>query len=321
MDNNKTKNLLEKIENIIGYILPDEFKNFYLNNNLIINNVAFLSLEEIYEEVCDAYDDNEQFENLFEIKPEKTILGKNFDKKRVPFITDYAGNYIGMDFHPDINGRMGQIINYGADEYKMEVLSNGFKDFINGLQQVNIKEDMYITDYLFENNLNFRENNTNFQVKKIDNNTTEEIHVIEEKKNEITLQKEIKFEHIKEVIKILSGLHNNLISDEDIKIYKNYWFYLRIINKKDSLSRTMETVENFYIKLSNYNIDEIKGFSFAITNYIEEIRNNKIYIGEEKIYVEINISQNQILISYRETIKNKTMFEAYNRIIDYINNI
>lgn len=29
MDNNKSKSLLEKIENIIGYIFPNEFKKFY----------------------------------------------------------------------------------------------------------------------------------------------------------------------------------------------------------------------------------------------------------------------------------------------------
>ena len=42
-------------------------------------------------------------------------------------------------------------------------------------------------------------------------------------------------------------------------------------------------------KLNSYNHDEIKGFSFAITNYFEELKDNKILIGEERIFVEIDI--------------------------------
>ena len=319
MDNNELNVIFKKIEEIIGYTLPNKFKKFYLKNKLNINNINFLNIDEIYREVCDPID-NEIEVDLYKSEPQKAILEKSFDPKRVPFITDESGNYIGIDFNPGINGIIGQIINYGTDEYEMKVLANTFEDFIDGLKGIKIKENIYVMDYLYENNLNFRKINTISDIKKISSNI-EKCIIKEEKKTETIIQKEIKFENVKNIITILSEIDNKLMTNVNIKKYKNYWFYLRIINKKDSLSRTMENTESFFEKYSQYNKEEIKGFSFSIINYIEEIKDNKVNIGEERIFVEINLVNNQTLIRYTETINNNIMFEACNKIIKYINNI
>jgi len=319
MDNNEFKIIFEKIESIIGYTLPSKFKKFYLKNKTNISNIEFLSIDEIYREVCDPID-SELEVDLYKSEPKKTILEKSFDPKRVPFITDECGNYIGIDFNPGVNGIIGQIINYGTDEYEMKVLANTFEDFIDGLKHIKNKYNIYIMDYLAENNLNFKRINTISDIKKISSKIEENI-IKEEKKTETIIQKEIKFENVRDIITILSQIDNKLMSNVNIRKYRNCWFYLRIINKKDSLSRTMENVESFFEKYSQYNKEEIKGFSFSILNYIEEIKDNKVNIGEERIFVEINLLENQILIRYTETLKNNIMFETYNKTIEYINNI
>ena len=319
MDNNELNVILKKIEEIVGYTLPSKFKKIYLKNKTNIKNINFLSIDEIYREVCDPIDNEVEVE-LYKSEPKKAILEKSFDPKRVPFISDESGNYIGIDFNPGVNGIIGQIINYGTDEYEMKVLANTFEDFIDGLKRIKIKDNIYVMDYLDENNLNFRKINTISDIKKISNNIEEHI-IKEEKKTETIIEKELKFENVKNIITILSEIDNKLMSNVNVRKYKNYWFYLRIINKKDSLSRTMENVESFFEKYSQYNKEEIKGFSFSIVNYIEEIKNNKVNIGEERIFVEINLVNNQTLIRYTETINNNIMFEACNKIIKYINNI
>lgn len=37
----------------------------------------------------------------------------------------------------------------------MKVFAYNFKDFIDGIKMENISEDVYITDYLLENNIDF----------------------------------------------------------------------------------------------------------------------------------------------------------------------
>lgn len=316
----KIDKILKKIENIIGYTLPNKFKEFYLEGNKNINNIKFLSINEIYEEVCNPTN-SELEEDLYVVEPKQAILEKCFDEKRVPFITDYSGNFIGIDFNPGLNGVLGQIINYGADEYEMKVLANTFEDFINGLKGIYIEDESYIMDYLSEKNLTFKKDEILSDIEKINTSNFLEKTITEKKKNEIIIQSKIKYKDMEQIIAILSELDVKLKNDESIRKYKNYWFHLRIINKKDSLSRTMETKEAFYKKLSEYNKEEIKGFSFAITNDLEEFRDNEIYIGEERMFVEINILQNQILVRYTETIKNKIMLETFNNIVNYIKNV
>ena len=106
------------------------------------------------------------------------------------------------------------------------------------------------------------------------------------------------------------------MDNPNVKKFKNYWFDFRIINKKDSLSRTMETEKSFYAKLESYNKEEIKGFSFAITNYIEQLIDNEMLIGEERIFVETNLINNTILIRYTETVGNNEMKKTYEKLKD-----
>lgn len=242
-------------------------------------------------------------------------------KKRVPFIKDDSGNFIGFDFNPGKEGVIGQIINYGRDDYNMYVFAYTFKDFIDCTQKYDYKKDFFLTDYLIENKISSINN------KKIDSSIRELLNISTESniKQEITTPviheetKTINFtdNYLTEIIKLLQQMNDDILYNKNVTKYKNYWFDYRIINKRDSLSRTMSDEKNFYMKLDSYNKDEIKGFSFAITNYIEELINGKLLMGEEKIFVQINILKNEALIRYTETIGNENMKNAYNKIKEY----
>ena len=66
------------------------------------------------------------------------------------------------------------------------------------------------------------------------------------------------------------------------------------------------------------NKEEIKGYSFAITNSMEELKDDKIMAGKERIFVEINVISNRVLVRYTQTIKNKIMNDTYEKIVKYI---
>lgn len=308
------KNLFEKIEFIIGYSLPDEFKKIYLTSTKI-NNVELMGLKDIYDEIVNATDEEEDIE-IYEIKPENSILAKAFDKKRLPFITDDSGNYIGIDYNPGKEGVIGQIINYGTDEYNMRVFAYNFKDFIDGIKKENISNDIYITDYLVNNNIVFlKEKKNDTSIKTIAKSETLNKREIKDSiKHEDIITTEFKNDYLKIIIDNLSQMNKDIMNNTNVKKFKNYWFDYRIINKKDSLSRTMETEKSFYAKLESYNKEEIKGFSFAITNYIEQLVDNEMLIGEERIFVEINLINKTILIRYTETVGNNEMKKTYEKL-------
>lgn len=67
----------------------------------------------------------------FTSTPENAIKKKYFHFKWLPIFSDCGGNYIGIDFDPDISGTKGQIINFGRDEENMLVLSNNLEDFFD----------------------------------------------------------------------------------------------------------------------------------------------------------------------------------------------
>ena len=72
------KNLFKKIEFLIGYSLPDEFKKLYLKTPKI-NNLELMDLTDIYNEIVNSNDEEKDVE-LYEIEPENSILAKSFDK-------------------------------------------------------------------------------------------------------------------------------------------------------------------------------------------------------------------------------------------------
>ena len=62
--------------------------------------------------------------------PEGAIRKQYFHLKWVPVLSDYGGNYIGVDLDPGETGTKGQVIVFGRDEEDMFVLANSWGEFL-----------------------------------------------------------------------------------------------------------------------------------------------------------------------------------------------
>lgn len=310
----------KKIERIIGYELPKEFKTFYLNGILKIKNIDFLTLDEIMSEISCLQGDDENDDDLKSI-PDDAIIKKRYIKDRVPFIADYGGNFIGIDYNPGKNGTIGQIINYGRDEYEMTVLANSFQDFIDGINKVEFDTEVYITDYLLKNNINFRKKaSAKISPAKLTVTKLEENVMDKEKINKYSNIVNVNNDLIKEIADIMEGLNDELNKNSNVlRSTKNYEYSgYRIKNIRDSLSRTMDNKENFFNKLKDYPKDTIKGYTFNIKYEIEELGDERtLKHGEEYLYVNIEIKGN-VDVKYVETIGNSNFQKAYDDICKII---
>ena len=156
--NSETLKYISQIEKIINNKLPESFKNLYIENkNVEINGQTFMNLVEVISEM--EYGEFEiDTEDDVSIKSEidGRIKRKMYVKERVPFIQDYSGNFVGIDFVPDKKGVIGQIISYGRDEKIMRVFANSFDDFVEGLKNIVVLDKKtYIVDYLVKNKITF----------------------------------------------------------------------------------------------------------------------------------------------------------------------
>jgi cell wall assembly regulator SMI1 len=166
------KQLIEA-ENEIGLKFPQSFKDFYLIHNGQKNKdyfgffygVSFLPLEKIVEEwrmwsgIIDEHGEEGMKENFddfqFSFVPDK-LKAQYANKKWIPFAVFMDSNYLGLDFDPEVNGKVGQVINFGREEEQKTVLANSFEEFIN----------WYISELERENYLIEKINNGKYFIPK-----------------------------------------------------------------------------------------------------------------------------------------------------------
>jgi cell wall assembly regulator SMI1 len=173
---------LIEFEKIAGIPFPSELKTIYeLNNGQIKGRGIFFGLQmlQIDEKVGanatsiiaqwkiwkEVYDDEvsgnlvytpEMKKDWFRSYPDKAIKLEYVNPKWIPFAYDLTGNHHGIDLDPDINGKVGQVINFGRDEEEKIVIANSFKEYLqlclNLYKDGTYKEigDMYLTDYLIK---------------------------------------------------------------------------------------------------------------------------------------------------------------------------
>lgn len=135
---------LDKLTSIVG-CLNDDFKSLYslhdgaASGQGMFFGFTFLSVDEIIEEINYMIPDN-----LYRgtSNPERTIKVSYYEKGWLPIAADGSGNFIGVDYVPDINGIKGQIINFGRDEHNKYVLAKNLGEFlqllINNINNKNI---------------------------------------------------------------------------------------------------------------------------------------------------------------------------------------
>lgn len=134
---------LEELANLVGY-LDDDFKTLYSIHNGeasgcgMFFGFTFLTIDEIIEEINFMVPDNSYRGTS---NPSQCIKVSYYELGWLPIAADGSGNFIGIDYSPDINGKRGQIINFGRDENNKYVLSENLNEFFQTLiNQINEKK-------------------------------------------------------------------------------------------------------------------------------------------------------------------------------------
>lgn len=130
---------IDSFEEILGYSLPIDFKNQYLNSNggVADKNYFYVEADEGYVEVSFfipiKYPSND-LSNMDIATSYSNLVSKGFPKNYLPFAVDWGGNYFSLDlvtndivlFLMDLGGFADNSIKY---------LSKGFLNFINDLEE------------------------------------------------------------------------------------------------------------------------------------------------------------------------------------------
>lgn len=128
---NKEREIIELSENCRNHIsnLTKQLHELELNS-FNWDNLKIVAYGNDTSEVERSFFD---FDNLLPLTstPDKVIKKKYFHLKWIPLMSDFSGNYIGVDLDPDINGVKGQVIIFGRDEEDMIVLANSLEDFLD----------------------------------------------------------------------------------------------------------------------------------------------------------------------------------------------
>jgi cell wall assembly regulator SMI1 len=62
--------------------------------------------------------------------PEGFIKLKYTNRAWIPLLDTAGGNYVGLDYDPDIHGTVGQVIPFGRNEDCKSVLASSFEEFV-----------------------------------------------------------------------------------------------------------------------------------------------------------------------------------------------
>jgi len=155
---------LGRVENEMGLELLQSFKDFYLIHDGqkdedyfgLFYGVSLLPLNKILEEmrvwnsIIDEYGESgmkESFDDFQTSFMPNKVKAKYASKKWLPFAIIYDNCYLGLDFEPEIDGTVGQVINFGREEEQKAVLASSFEEFI----------DWYIQELEHENYLVYSE--------------------------------------------------------------------------------------------------------------------------------------------------------------------
>ena len=140
---------LSKLEKELGFVLPDDFKEFYQIYNGqdeyadALFDIFYLCTVEQIISYWDALKSNES--EFMMIRAESDIGIKEIwgCSKWVPFASTADGHCLCMDFAPTEAGTVGQVITFWYNSPERELIAPSFKDFI--LEYVkNIQEGVYI---------------------------------------------------------------------------------------------------------------------------------------------------------------------------------
>lgn len=150
-----TMHAIEAAEREIGAEFPEDIKTLYLTHNGenpegpgLFFGLSFLPLESMLAEwrLLAELDKNEGQEGVSYSFPELWIQQeKHISNGWIPIGSDGKGNYIGFDLSPYVNGRTGQIINFGRKNEVKFVITYNMKEFMVFLLKT-LNDGLYTVD-------------------------------------------------------------------------------------------------------------------------------------------------------------------------------
>lgn len=126
---------LGELSNLVGD-LDYDFKELYSIHDGeasgcgMFFGFTFLTIDEIIDEINFMVPDNSYRGTS---TPSECIKISYYESGWLPIAADGSGNFIGIDYSPDVNGKRGQVINFGRDENNKYVLSENLKEFFQTL--------------------------------------------------------------------------------------------------------------------------------------------------------------------------------------------
>jgi cell wall assembly regulator SMI1 len=143
LNNGATAEEIAQLEQHTGLELPQAFRNFLsVHNGQEAGNgrgfffgIRLLSVKEIMRQwdtwlALENDGLNEDLADSMESSPEGVIKPLYLNRKWLPITHDHGGNHIGIDFDPDVKGKMHQIISFGRDEDTKKLKADSFEEFI-----------------------------------------------------------------------------------------------------------------------------------------------------------------------------------------------
>lgn len=126
-----------------GYALPENVSKLYRLNNggetagigNSILGLEFLPVNEVIEEWKSwrSVEQGAWLDGEEPTYPQDAIKNTYANPKWIPLLRDGGGNNIGIDLDPGVNGRVGQVINFGRDERSKFVIADNLEEFLSFL--------------------------------------------------------------------------------------------------------------------------------------------------------------------------------------------
>lgn len=148
----------DEVRQKTGHILPEDMKALYLENdgqkhgslNGIWLGLEFLALENVREQwqswcaIAEETDMNIQIDDCTSY-PRGAVQTLYACPGWIPLAFDWGGNHFGVDLAPGLQGRMGQVINFGRDDIHKYVMASSLGVYLEW-QLEQLKEGNVVID-------------------------------------------------------------------------------------------------------------------------------------------------------------------------------
>lgn len=134
---------LAAYEKLTGFPVPEDLKKLYTLHNGqrrsekygidFFFSLPFLTLDESMQQwkfLNAELGDYSMFNYKSHSMPPGHVREQYLNRNWIPFCKDSGGNYIGVDLDPDVQGTVGQVINFGRDEDTKYVIAPGLEAFL-----------------------------------------------------------------------------------------------------------------------------------------------------------------------------------------------